>query len=61
MPIKFKVVDEVVNEFLDVHDFEAVCILTSLGNSDKSLAIFDYLNVQIEVIESGYPLEIREV
>lgn len=60
MPIKMKIANEVVDEFFDFHEFEAVCIIKALGNKDNSLSVFDYLNMKNESIEQGNPLEYVE-
>lgn len=55
-----KIANEVVDEFFDFHEFEAVCIIKALGNKDNSLSVFDYLNMKNESIEQGNPLEYVE-
>ncbi len=55
-----KIANEVVDEFFDLHEFEAVCIIMALGNKDNSLSVFDYLNMENELIEPGNPLEYVE-
>lgn len=55
-----KIANEVVDEFFDLHEFESVCIIMALGNKDNSLSVFDYLNMENELIEQGNPLEYVE-